>query len=209
MKKIEVKDLDELVDVFLNCLDVIEDDIGSDYPCISIYGKYDVIRDILEELIRNGASITDIELEDYDVSFYDKEFILCLVKDEHITVSVDKAWHNNRYYKDVPDVAFVHSDCSSKLLKYIDSDFVYEFEIDDKYEDTGSKSDVCACCGHSSCDDTGKFEKYVEYAKDDNGDMHGFTASKSDGSSYSAYSFYTTDKLSKTDIQSIMLEAGF
>ena len=209
MKKIEVKDSSEMVDALFRCLGVIEDDIGSDYPCISVYGQYDVIRDVLEELVRNGASITDIELESYDVSFYDKEFILCLIKDEDITASVDKAWYNDRYFDDEPDVAFVHSDCSSKLLKHIDSDFIYEFEIVDDDEGLSDTNDIRTCCEHGSCDNIDGTEKYVEYAKDDDGDMHGFTASKSDGSSYSAYSFYTTDKLSKADIQSIMQEAGF
>ena len=43
-------------------------DIDDDYPVISVYGKYDVIKDILEDLIMSGVSIAnEIELQDYDV----------------------------------------------------------------------------------------------------------------------------------------------
>lgn len=58
-------------------------------------------------------------------------------------------------------------------------------------------------------DDKAEKDKYVEYSKDKDGDLHGFTASKSDGNSYYSCSVYTSDKFSLKDIQSLLQGAGF
>ena len=49
-----------------------------------------------------------------------------------------------------------------------------------------------------------KCDKCVEYSKDDDGDIHGFTASKSDEDGYVCYSFYTSENLMKNDIEDIL-----
>ena len=211
MYRIEFKDLDETIECYFKCLEKLE----SDYPTISVYGKYDVIKNILEKSIIHGASIIDgIELEDYEVDYYDKEFILCLEKYDSITVSVQKAWyednqwHKAGYFDGEADIAFVHADCNSKLLKHIESDIIYEFEIGE--EDCAANIEAVDSCSECNCDeDQNSPQKYVKYFTGTNDDMHGFTASKSDGNSYRAYSFYTTSQLSKADIQSLMQEAGF
>lgn len=103
---------------------IIENTANENY-LISIYGRYDVIKTILESLITDGLTIAnEIKLEDYDISHYDKEFVLYVFNDE---VNVEKAYHNGSYLYGSGDISFVHEDCSSTLLKYIDSDKVYEF----------------------------------------------------------------------------------
>lgn len=60
------------------------------------------------------------------------------------------------------------------------------------------------------------FEEYeieddilVEYSEDTDGDTHGFTASRSDENGYYSYSFYTSEKLDKNDIQKMLKDMGF
>ena len=107
-------------------------DIDDDYSVISVYGKYDVIKDVLEDLIISGVSIAnEIELQDYDVSYYDKEFVLYLTKNG---VNVEKIWHNDTYYYGSADISFIHEDCNSKLIKYVDSKTIYEFGYDEDDE---------------------------------------------------------------------------
>ena len=147
-------------------------DIDDDYPVISVYGKYDVIKDILEDLIASGVSIAnEIELQDYDVAHYDKEFVLYLTKNG---VNVEKTWNNDTYYYGSADISFIHEDCNSKLIKYVDSKTIYEFGYDE--------DDECSC-GCDECDDcddceegftvNGKpvskeeFDKYVSQFKHD------------------------------------------
>lgn len=121
-------------------------DIDDDYPVISVYGKYDVIKDILEDLIASGVSIAnEIELQDYDVAHYDKEFVLYLTVNG---INVEKTWNDGTYYYGSADVSFIHEDCNSKLIKYVDSKTIYEFGYDDdEYEDECECDDCyeCAC----------------------------------------------------------------
>ena len=120
------------------------DNIDTDYPVIAVYGKYDVIKELLEELITSGVPIAnEIELHDYDVSNYDKEFVLYL---NSYGVNVEKTFYAIEYYYGSADIAFVHEDCSSKLLKYIDSDTIYEFTFNrDDYKDNDCKDDDYEC----------------------------------------------------------------
>lgn len=128
-------------------------DMNDDYPVISVYGKYDVIKDVLEDLIASGISIAnEIELQDYDVAHYDKEFVLYLTTDG---VNVEKIWHEDVYYYGSADISFIHEDCNSKLIKYVDSKTVYEF---------GYNEDECDCdCEECDCCDDEYDDEYEGY----------------------------------------------
>ncbi len=120
-------------------------DIDDDYPVISVYGKYDVIKDILEDLIASGVSIVnEIELQDYDVAHYDKEFVLYLTKNG---TNVEKTYDvdDKTYLSGSADISFIHEDCSSKLIKYVDSKTVYEFGYDEDENEDECDCDECAC----------------------------------------------------------------
>ena len=140
-------------------------DVNDDYPVISVYGKYDVIKDILEDLIASGVSIAnEIELQDYDVAHYDKEFVLYLTTDG---VNVEKTWHEDVYYYGSADISFIHEDCSSKLIKYVDSKTIYEFGYDEDDECDCDECDDCEECltingRHVSKEE---FDKYVSQFK--------------------------------------------
>ena len=146
-------------------------DIDDDHPVISVYGKYDVIKDILEDLIASGVSIAnEIELQDYDVAHYDKEFVIYLTKNG---TNVEKTYdaESDVYLSGSADISFIHEDCNSKLIKYVDSKTIYEFGYDED-------EDECDC---DECDDSeddgytvnGKpatkeeFDKYVSQFKHD------------------------------------------
>ena len=144
-------------------------DINDDYPVISVYGKYDVIKDILEDLIASGVSIAnEIELQDYDVAHYDKEFVLYLTKNG---TNVEKTYdvESDTYLSGSADISFIHEDCNSKLIKYVDSKTIYEFGYDE--------DDECDCDGCDDCEEgftiNGKpatkeeFDKYVSQFRHD------------------------------------------
>lgn len=52
-------------------------------------------------------------------------------------------------------------------------------------------------------------ETYLHTSEDEDGNTHGFTASKSDGDSYMSYSYYSSDELSHEDIQKMLKAFGF
>ena len=142
-------------------------DIDDDYPVISVYGKYDVIKDILEDLIASGVSISnEIELQDYDVAHYDKEFVLYLTVNG---INVEKTWCDDTYYYGSANVSFIHEDCNSKLIKYVDSKTIYEFGY--------NEDDECGCDECEDCEEgftvngrpvsKEEFDEYVSQFKHD------------------------------------------
>ena len=221
MKRLEFNTMpvSELLEVMVSTFDLYND--GFEYPVITAYGKYDVIKELLEGFLADGLEIGgDICLETPDSTGYDKEFALYLTEDG---VSVCKIFENGKYLNEYPDVAFVHEDCNSKMLKNIESKLIFEFVFDGEHgddEDEFDNDDLCCDdCDCYECDNRIRSkdikcnetvaDKLVEYSKDDNGDLHGFSVSKGDGDSYMSYSLYTSDKLSLRDIQSLMQEKGF
>lgn len=141
----------------------ILEEIDNDYPVVSVYGKYDVIKTLLEDLIVEGFSISsEIQLEDYEISHYDKEFVLYVKPSE---VSVEKVFAGDTYYYGSGNVSFVHEDCSSTLLKYIESDKVYEFGYSENCANDNESCDDEFCC------DCCKSNQNTEYSvkTDDNG----------------------------------------
>lgn len=143
----------DMADTILPLLEEINDT----YPVISVYGKYDVIKTLLEDLIMSGVSIVgSIELECYEVDYYDKEFVLYLTQDG---VSTCKCWKYDGYLCGSGNITFIHEDCNSKILKYIDSDVIYEFSVDGNYDDESHEDDdcdidCCDCCGNGVCEKT-------------------------------------------------------
>ena len=127
MKRLEFNDIYEVMDVMSESYDNLCD---SDlYPVITAYGKYDVVKELLEEFLADGFEIGgDICLETPDSTGYDKEFVLYLTEDG---VSVCKTFEHGKYLNDYPDVAFVHEDCNSKMLKNIESKLIFEFVFDE------------------------------------------------------------------------------
>lgn len=69
----------------------------------------------------------------------------------------------------------------------------------------GQEDDCDGDCKTCNCHD----ETYLHTSEDENGNTHGFTASKSDGDSYMSYSYYSSDELSHEDIQKMLKAFGF
>lgn len=124
--------------------DVFEDDLSEHN--VAVYGKYNFIKEVLENLIGDGYPIgAEIELENFEIANYDKEFVLYLTEDG---INVEKMWHDENEYREArsygseSNVAFIHGECNAKLLKYINSNIRFEVDIydedeeDDVYEDS-------------------------------------------------------------------------
>lgn len=127
---------------FADTLQALLGNVDDDYHLISVYGKYDVIKPLLEDLIMSGVEIAnEIELQEYAVAHYDKEFVLYL---SEYGVNVEKAYCDGNYLYGAGNISFVHEDCSSKLLSYVQSKTVYEFGIVDG-DDEERNCDECQC----------------------------------------------------------------
>ena len=185
MKRIEFGCICELAAIMDDY--IWDNSFEDEYPVVSAYVKCEEAKLLVERLIEFGNPIgAIIELEDYEMSHYDKEYVVYLSEDG---VTCEKNHNKDGYYNGGGDISFVHEDCSSKLLSHIDSKVVYEFavgECDECYDEDCEDCDCDECCG---CDDAN--DKELDIESDD--DMHGFSINHSDENGTSSYSFYSTD----------------
>lgn len=193
MKRVEFDCICELA----NAMDdyILNNAPTGEYPIVSAYANYEVAKTLVEALIMLDNPIGAIlELEDYEMSHYNREYVVYLSEDG---VTCEKTYHKDGYYNGGGDISFVHEDCNSKLLSHIDSQTICEFGIG---SDEDEECDCDECRGYYECenDDTEITEN-----------THGFTASRSDGNGYYSYSFYTSEKLDKNDIQKMLKDMGF
>ena len=140
MERIEFESVQELAEIMDTYIENKLDESEDSYPIVSVYAKYDIAKELIEELILFGNRLGSIvELEDYEMSHYDKEYCVYLTEDG---ITCEKIFNDSSYYNGGGDISYVHEDCNSKLLSHIDSKTVYEFGID---EDDECSCSECAC----------------------------------------------------------------
>ena len=128
MKDVDTIKYDDVFEI-VEAVDRVMKTIEDDYPVVNIYAKYDTIKEIFKAFICLDYDIDGlVELFSYDIDGYDREYVLGVTEDG---VTLDKIYddENERYLYSECDVAFVHEECSSKLLlEYIDSDIYVTLE---------------------------------------------------------------------------------
>lgn len=88
---------------------------------------------LLEELVKCGHSVYSVDIMPQEWNGYDKEYILTITDDG---IYVEKMWVDNMknnqsgYLQDRATITFVHADCNSKVLKYLEAKRMYEFSVD-------------------------------------------------------------------------------
>ena len=138
MERIEFEDIYDLAEIMDSY--VMSNVSEHEYPIISAYVDCKLAKSLVEILISMGNSIGAIlELEDYEMSHYDKEYCIYLTEDG---ITCEKIFNDGSYYNGGGDISYVHEDCNSKLLSHIDSKAIYEFGIDEDDE-----------CGCDQCDE--------------------------------------------------------
>lgn len=142
MKRFEFDCICELANVMDDY--VIDNASTGEYPIVSAYANYEVAKALVEALIMLENPIGAIlELEDYEMSHYDREYVVYLSEDG---VTCEKTYHKDGYYNGGGDISFVHEDCNSKLLSHIDSQTICEFGIgSDEDYDEECNCDECQC----------------------------------------------------------------
>lgn len=165
MDRVKFSNINEFSKQIVEKLKYIQDE----YPVVSVYGKFEIIKELLESLIASGIKIyNSIELEDSDVLGYDREFELSVTKDG---LSVCKLWHEDNeyckagYYTSGGNTTFVHEDCNSSILSHIDSDDIYEFAIGGECECKCNDRDAKTCASKSVYKVNGKEVSEKEFTK--------------------------------------------
>lgn len=209
MRRLFFEDVHELSDKMIH--DVLK---GSE--CVSVVCHYELAATLLSELIQSDIPIGQINISDHEWSGYDREYMITIM-DGNVYCNqaygrVNDGYSRDEYLESFANVAYVHQDCNSKILKYIDCDEIYEFSIYDvdDFDDFDCncfecKHDECLCdrCSDVDDDDENGAISFCSdsstVSKDKNGKPTGFTKSWSitdeDGVYQSTtYSYYCSDE---------------
>lgn len=188
IQMIDLEDkVDDIISIYINRLYHTDKTVG-------VVVNKEIAEYILDILIRlDETSIKEIDLVDY---MNIDEYLVSVDDDGVITV--------------IPIEDFGVLDKTD--IFYIDMDGDIEQNIidycvnEDKEVILFSQEDDCdGDCENCPAND----ETYLHTSEDEDGNAHGFTASRSDGDSYMSYSYYSSDELSHEDIQKMLKAFGF
>ena len=190
IQMIDLEDkVDDIVEIYINRLFNTDKTVG-------VVANKEIAEYILDNLIKlDETSIKEIDLVDYmNIGEYlvsvDDNGVITVVPIEDFGV-LDKT-----------DVFYIDMDGDIKQ-DIID----YCVNEDKEVILFGQEDDCDGDCENCPVHD----ETYLHTSEDEDedGNAHGFTASRSDGDSYMSYSFYSSDALSHEDIQKMLRAFGF
>lgn len=187
IQMIDLEDkVDDITDIFINRLYHTDKTVG-------VVVNKEIAEYILDELVKNETSIKEVDLVDY---MNIDEYLVSVDDDGVITV--------------VPIEDFCVLDNTDIFYIDMDGDIkqdVIDYCVNEDKEVIlfGQEDDCDGDCKNCPAHD----ETYLHTSKDEDGNAHGFTASRSDGDSYMSYSYYSSDELSHEDIQKMLKAFGF
>ena len=193
----------EYIEDFVDCvLSEVENDEDA---FVTVIAKFDEAKEILKNVMTyDDVNFESLQIESSIIDDYDDAFVISLwMNDGVLEIGCEKLKdEEGTYTNPCGDVVYLFSNCSSKIIPLCEGSDLYFVDIEDECDCDEECDECCSCdcrCG-DSC---------IEYSKTDDGELHGFTASKSTNSGYHSYSFYTSDNLSKSDIHDMLKEFGF
>lgn len=188
IQMIDLEDkVDDIISIYINRLYHTDKTVG-------VVVNKEIAEYILDILIRlDETSIKEIDLVDY------------MEVDEYL-ISVD----DDGYITCVPIEDFGVLDKTDIFYIDMDGDIkqdVIDYCVNEDKEVIlfGQEDDCDGDCENCPVHD----ETYLHTSEDEDGNAHGFTASRSDGDSYMSYSYYSSDELSHEDIQKMLKAFGF
>lgn len=199
MKTVSFSDAHEfvkyIVDSYHNIKDITNED---NFFGVSVVAPYHSMMEILNILVKESSfSLYSLEIEGYDVCGYDGDFILQVDPDENIWVQ-RTTYENGKVVFCEDNIVFVNEEANSKFITKNKNENIICFTFsDDECEDNECDITELAAIPLSG----------ILSCSDDN--MHGFTASKSDGNAQMWCSFYSSEKLDKDDYKELLREFGF
>lgn len=176
--------------------------VDNDESFLTVVGKFEEMREIFKRvMLYEDVNFENIDIKSPNVCEYKGEFYLSLWFDDGVlNVDCKPLKENDDYIHPCGDEVYLIDNISSKIIRLCETPDLYFVNVgncDDGYKGCDS---ACACREGESC---------VEYSKGDDGDIHGFTASKSDNKGYYSVSYYTSDALNKDGVQSMLRDFGF
>lgn len=187
--------VEDIVEIYINKLGDTDKTVG-----------VIVNKDFAEYIMKNLLTFIELALDETNIKQIDlvnnmdiNEYLVSVDGRGAITVVPIKDFvilnQTDIFYIDMD------GDISQKTIDYCineDKEVILFGQAD---EDDECDGDCENCMTHS--------DTYIDTSEDEDGNTHGFTASRSDGDSYISYSFYSSEELSREDIDKMLTAFGF
>lgn len=136
MERLEFNDYEEFAcEVADTFDDICKND---DFNDISIIAHYDEAKQIIREILCLGYDINSIELKDPELGYDDVPYVIsvCGIDSDHEVWCEPMIRDNGEYIDDESSIIYVLDNCSSEVLKHLDSECIFE---------VGIGEDACSC----------------------------------------------------------------
>lgn len=140
MERLEFNDYEEFACEVADTFDDIRYD--DDFDDIAIIAHYDEAKQIIREILCLGYDLNSIELKNPELGYDDVPYVIsvCGIDSEHEVWCEPMVRDNGKYIDDESSIIFVLDNCSSEVLKHLDSECIFEVGIDDECD-----CDECEC----------------------------------------------------------------
>lgn len=142
MERLEFNDYEEFACEVADTLDDIRR--NDDFNDIAIIAHYDDAKYIIREILCLGYDLNSIELKDPELGYDDVPYVVsvCGIDSEYEVWCEPMVRDNGKYINDESSIIYVLDNCSSEVLKHLDSECIFEVGIDDECSCDGCE---CAC----------------------------------------------------------------
>ena len=121
------------------------DDIckNDDFDDIAIIAHYNEANQIIREILCLGYDLNTIELKNPELGYDDVPYVIsiCGIDSEHEVWCESMIRDDGKYIEDESSVIYVLDNCSSEVLKYLDSERIFEVGIGEE----ACSCDECEC----------------------------------------------------------------
>ena len=136
MERLKFNDYEDFACEVADTFDNIRYD--DDFDDIAIIAHCDEAKQIIREILCLGYDLKSIELKDPELGYDDVPYIVsvCGIDSEHEVWCEPMIHDDGKYIEDESSVIYVLDNCSSEVLKYLDSERIFE---------VGIGNDTCSC----------------------------------------------------------------
>ena len=185
---------------------MINDSNKDDGCVVSAICFYEYGTALISELLKRDIAVENIEIMEQCMDGYDKEYLICIYDDMLNVEPLYRKDCENGYVYCGGNITYIHQDCNSMILKFVSSDDIIEFKIEEIDDDNEG------CCGDKTnhkCKYYGNDESISETTDhslgestqlhfNDDGELTGFTKSWNKSvfgvDAYSTYTIYSNSR---------------
>lgn len=192
--KYEAIEMLDLEDKFEDIIDIFIDRLFKTNKTVGVIVNKEFAEHIMDNLLDlDETSVKEIDLID---RLNTNEYLVSVDNDGYVTVLPIEE------FKIIDSTDILYIDMDGDIEQTI---IDYCVNLDKEVILFGQEDNCDGDCKNCPAHD----ETCLHTYEDEDGNAHGFTASRSDGESYMSYSYYSSDELSHEDIQKMLKAFGF